>query len=171
MKQPLQEEHRLTLQAAIASAEKHCSGEIRVHVAETCTRDALIEARYWFQKLGMHKTALRNGILFYIALDSRKYAILGDQGIHEKVGQAFWDDVRDAMRGPGNLDVVRRGSCMRLTGAAGGCGCRHRDQSEYRHPTPGPQYSNPLRHNPLRSPVFIRTFDVSGPETLSTPRN
>lgn len=97
MKQPLQEEHRLTLQAAIASAEKHCSGEIRVHVAETCTRDALIEARYWFQKLGMHKTALRNGILFYIALDSRKYAILGDQGIHEKVGQAFWDDVRDAM--------------------------------------------------------------------------
>ncbi len=97
MKEPLQEDQRQQLQAAIASAEKHCSGEIRVHVAETCTRDALIEARYWFQKLGMHKTALRNGVLFYIALDSRKYAILGDQGIHEKVGQAFWEEVRDAM--------------------------------------------------------------------------
>jgi uncharacterized membrane protein len=97
MKEPLQEDQRQQLQAAIASAEKHCSGEIRVHVAETCTRDALIEARYWFQKLSMHKTALRNGVLFYIALDSRKYAILGDQGIHEKVGQAFWEEVRDAM--------------------------------------------------------------------------
>ena len=97
MKEPLQEDQRQQLQAAIASAEKHCSGEIRVHVAETCTRDALIEARYWFQKLGMHKTALRNGVLFYIALDSRKYAILGDQVIHEKVGQAFWEEVRDAM--------------------------------------------------------------------------
>ncbi len=97
MKKPLQEEHRMQLQEAIASAEKYCSGEIRVHVAETCTRDALIEARYWFQKLGLQKTALRNGILFYIALDSRKYAILGDQGIHDKVGQTFWDSVRDAM--------------------------------------------------------------------------
>ncbi|MDG1253156.1 MAG: TPM domain-containing protein [Schleiferiaceae bacterium] len=97
MKILLQESDKEVLQAAIQAAEKNCSGEIRVHVAETCTRDPLVEARYWFKQLGMHKTALRNGILFYIALDSRKFSILGDQGIHEKVGQAFWDQVRDAM--------------------------------------------------------------------------
>lgn len=97
MKVVLQERDKEVLQAAIQAAEKNCSGEIRVHVAETCTRDPLVEARYWFKQLGMHKTELRNGILFYIALDSRKFSILGDQGIHEKVGQAFWEQVRDAM--------------------------------------------------------------------------
>ena len=46
----------------------------------------------------MHKTQLRNGILFYLAIDSHQYAILGDQGIHEKVGQAYWEGIRDAMQ-------------------------------------------------------------------------
>lgn len=98
MKELLSAEQQTALQAAISSAEKACSGEIRVHIASTCTRDALVEARYWFQKLGMHKTALRNGILFYLAVDSHQYAVLGDQGIHEKVGQAYWEGVRDAMK-------------------------------------------------------------------------
>ncbi len=93
----LNETDKAVLQSAIQQAEARCSGEIRVHVADTCTRDALVEARYWFQKLGMHKTELRNGILFYIAVDSHRYAILGDQGIHEKVGQSYWESIRDAM--------------------------------------------------------------------------
>ena len=98
MKHLLSPEQQKALQAAIHAAESNCSGEIRVHIASTCTRDALVEARYWFQKLGMHKTQLRNGILFYLAIDSHQYAILGDQGIHEKVGQAYWEGIRDAMQ-------------------------------------------------------------------------
>jgi uncharacterized membrane protein len=44
----------------------------------------------------MHKTEARNGILFFLAPDSHAFAVVGDQGIHEKVGPAFWDHVRDA---------------------------------------------------------------------------
>jgi uncharacterized membrane protein len=45
----------------------------------------------------MHRTAERNGILFFIALESHKFAVVGDSGIHAKVGQAFWEGIRDHM--------------------------------------------------------------------------
>lgn len=45
----------------------------------------------------MHKTAARNGILFYLAVKHRKFAILGDSGIHAKVPEGFWDDIKEMM--------------------------------------------------------------------------
>lgn len=82
---------------AIASAEKNTSGEIRVHIEKACKGDVLERAKEVFEKLGMTSTQARNGVLIYIAEESHKFAIIGDTGIHEKVGHDFWDHSKDLM--------------------------------------------------------------------------
>ena len=93
----VQPEQEQRIVAAIEAAERLTSGEVRVHLNDRCSGNALREAQKAFEKLGMHRTAERNGILFYLALESHQFAVIGDQGIHAKVGQAFWDGIRDAM--------------------------------------------------------------------------
>jgi uncharacterized membrane protein len=79
--------------AAIQSAEKCTSGEIRVYVESRCRYvDPLDRATEVFAGLRMDKTAARNGVLVYVALKDRQLAIFGDKGIHEKVGDAFWNE-------------------------------------------------------------------------------
>jgi uncharacterized membrane protein len=90
-----QDEQRIV--SAIKAAEKVTSGEVRVHLNDTCTGDPLRDAQKQFQKLGMHRTAAQNGILFYFALESHKFAVVGDRGIHQKVGSTFWEGIRDQM--------------------------------------------------------------------------
>jgi uncharacterized membrane protein len=82
---------------AIKNAELDTSGEIRVHVENSCKGDARDQAAYIFEKLEMHKTDLRNGVLFYLAVKNRKFAILGDLGINKVVPENFWDKIRDTM--------------------------------------------------------------------------
>lgn len=79
---------------AIGAAEKETSGEIRVHIQRS-VRGADIQtvAARTFERLGMTKTALRNGVLLFIATDDRRFAIIGDSGIHEKVPPGFWDEI------------------------------------------------------------------------------
>ena len=78
--------------SAIQSAEKCTSGEIRVYVESHCRYvDPLDRAAEIFAALGMEKTAARNGALVYVALKDRQLAIIGDRGIHQKVGDAFWN--------------------------------------------------------------------------------
>lgn len=84
---------------AIAAAELNTSGEIRLHVEGHCKIDVLDRAAYVFRKLNMHETALRNGVLFYLAVYDRKFAILGDAGINQVVPENFWDDVKETMLG------------------------------------------------------------------------
>jgi len=91
------DEQKNAIQQAIANAELNTSGEIRVHIEEKCNGDALDAAAKIFNKLKMHKTELRNGVLFYLAVEDHKFAIAGDKGINEKVGNAFWDTTRDVM--------------------------------------------------------------------------
>lgn len=79
--------------AAIHKAEKRCSGEIRVFVTRRQPADILGAAQTAFDKLGMSETAERNGVLLFIAPKIRKFAIVGDKGVHEKCGQSFWDAV------------------------------------------------------------------------------
>lgn len=76
---------------SITNAETKTSGEIRVHIEEICTENAIVHAERIFAKLKMHETKQRNGVLFYLAIDSRVFAIYGDKGIHEKVTAQFWD--------------------------------------------------------------------------------
>lgn len=91
-------EVRLTeIGAAIKTAEKSTSGEIRLYVEDKCKEDVLDHAAFLFSELEMHKTELRNGVLFYLAMQDRKFAIIGDGGINAKVEGDFWDHIKDAM--------------------------------------------------------------------------
>ena len=82
---------------SIREAELNTSGEIRIHIDKRCKGDALDRAAYVFEMLGMHKTKLRNGVLFYLAIEDHKFAILGDAGINSLVPDHFWDEIRDNM--------------------------------------------------------------------------
>jgi len=75
---------------AVAEAEGHTSAEVRVHFDHSCDGDTLQQAIKVFERLGMHKTAARNGVLVYISVTDRKLAVIGDKGIHERVGEAYW---------------------------------------------------------------------------------
>lgn len=84
---------------AIRVAELATSGEVRVHIEKHCVEsDVLERAKQVFVQLGMHRTELKNGVLFYLAVEDHKFAVLGDRGINERVPDGFWNDVRDLMR-------------------------------------------------------------------------
>ncbi len=83
--------------SAVQEAELNTSGEIRVHVDSACKQDALDEAAFVFAKLKMQKTQERNGVLFYLSVVDKKFAILGDIGINTKVPENFWDSIRDTV--------------------------------------------------------------------------
>jgi uncharacterized membrane protein len=78
---------------AIAKAELHTSGEIRLHLENFCFGSEVKTAQKIFARLKMHETKERNGVLIYIATLSRKVAIIGDQGIHEKLGTEYWQAI------------------------------------------------------------------------------
>lgn len=88
---------REQLSWAIAEAERNTSGELRLHVESRCPEDVLDRAAYIFEKLEMHKTADRSGVLLYFALNDHKFAIIGDAGINRQLPPGSWDSVRDAM--------------------------------------------------------------------------
>lgn len=81
------------LVSAIREAEKQTSGEVRVYIERRCKYvDALDRARQVFDMLEMEKTQLRNGVLFYVAINDRQLAIFADEGIHKETGRAYWQD-------------------------------------------------------------------------------
>lgn len=84
---------------AIRAAESTTSGEIRVYIQRgKLSADPLIVAQKKFHRLGMHKTSERNGVLIFVAPRAHKFAVVGDQAIHETCGEEFWQRVVDAMR-------------------------------------------------------------------------
>ena len=82
---------------AIKTAELNTSGEIRVHVENHCKGDVLDRSVMVFNMLKMKETAARNGVLIYLAVGDRKFAIIGDEGINVLVEHDFWNDVKDEM--------------------------------------------------------------------------
>ncbi|MFY7828868.1 MAG: TPM domain-containing protein [Flectobacillus sp.] len=94
----LSEEQQSIIVDAIKAAEKETSGEIKVHVEQFCPGDVLERAKVVFGQLELHKTAQRNGVLFYLATVDRKFAILGDKGINDVVPANFWQDIRNDMQ-------------------------------------------------------------------------
>lgn len=103
---------------AIKEAEKATSGEIRLHVENKCKGDVLDRAAEVFSLLGMHKTKLRNGVLFYLALDDHKFAIIGDAGINQKVEDHYWGDIKEHMLARFKADAIILGLCegIQMTG-------------------------------------------------------
>ena len=83
--------------AAIQTAEKKTSGELRVLLARHKAPNAVAAARRHFERLGMTHTRQRNGVLIFLAPCSRTFAVIGDTGVHEKCGDVFWRELADAM--------------------------------------------------------------------------
>ena len=92
-------EEQTAIKQAIAEAELNTSGEIRIHIENKCPDDVMDRAAFLFSKLEMHKTQLRNGVLFYLAIRDHKFAILGDAGINAKVSETFWDHTKEEILG------------------------------------------------------------------------
>lgn len=82
---------------AIKEAELDTSGEIRVHIESKCPADPVQRAVYIFNYLKMYNTQARNGVLVYVAVESRKFAIIGDAGINRVVPDDFWDGIKERM--------------------------------------------------------------------------
>ncbi len=95
-------EQRDDIKQAIMNAELDTSGEIRVHIDSKCKGEVMDRAFEVFKKLKMHDTGLRNGVLFYLAVKNRKFAIIGDKGINEVVPEDFWEELKSDM-----LDAFR----------------------------------------------------------------
>ncbi len=91
----LSDQEQANVLAAISDAESQTSGEIRLHLESRCKGDVLDRAAVVFETLAMHKTALRTGVLFYLATEDRKFAILGDGGINAVVPDNFWNEVKN----------------------------------------------------------------------------
>lgn len=91
------ENDQLAIKKAIAQAEKDTSGEIRVHIEDNFSGDVLDQAAFIFKKLKMHETEQRNGVLFYLAVRNRKFAIIGDAGMNSRVPEGFWESIRAIM--------------------------------------------------------------------------
>lgn len=108
----LDEDDLAAIHRAIVAAEARTAAEVRVHLERRVPRrlfrgrpGPLDRARQVFRRLGMHRTAERHGVLIYLAVDDRKLAVVGDAGIHEKVGDRHWEGVRDGM-----LERLRAGA-------------------------------------------------------------
>jgi uncharacterized membrane protein len=94
MREIITEEQEKEIIDAIAQAEANTSGEIRVHIENNCPHDSLDRAVEVFAALHMHQTKERNGVLFYVALKSHKFAVIGDAGINAVVPDNFWDETK-----------------------------------------------------------------------------
>lgn len=91
-------EQQETVVAAVRLAEKGTSGEIRIHIDEICETEPMKRAEEVFFKLGMNKTERHNGVLIYLASESKVFAIIADKGINDVVPDHYWEDVLEVMR-------------------------------------------------------------------------
>jgi uncharacterized membrane protein len=91
----LSKEDEQEIVQAIVSAEKNTSGEIRVHIEEHSEKAPLDRAQEVFLELHMNETKDRNGVLFYVCVADKKFAIIGDEGIDKVVESDFWDCTKD----------------------------------------------------------------------------
>lgn len=90
-------EQREDIRQAILNAELDTSGEIRVHIETTCPGDVMDRAALIFDRMGMQKTEKRNGVLFYLAVKNRRFAVIGDKAINAVVPETFWDDLKNLL--------------------------------------------------------------------------
>lgn len=99
---------------AIKEAELNTSGEIRVHIEPNCSIDAIERAKQVFEELKMDQTDQKNGVLFYLAYQDKKFAILGDKGIHQIVTDAFWNEEKELMKTHFSQKHFTEGLCIAI---------------------------------------------------------
>jgi uncharacterized membrane protein len=91
------EEEKKAVRDCIVAAEAGTTGEIRVHIERKCAIEPLERAAVCFEKLNMRQTKNRNGVLIYLAIESKVFACYGDEAIYTKTTQAFWDEISQEM--------------------------------------------------------------------------
>jgi uncharacterized membrane protein len=101
---PFRSDEEKHLVEAVAAVEKTTAAEIRIHVDRYCKGDPMLKAVNIFSHLKMEQTENRNGVLIFVAIDDRKFALYGDEGINKKVPKGFWESTRDKM-----LDEFQQG--------------------------------------------------------------
>lgn len=84
---------------AIRESENNTSGEIRVHIENCANKDCFKRAEEVFYFLNMHNTKDKNGVLFYVAADDRKFVVIGDKGIDKVVPDDFWNSIKNRVTG------------------------------------------------------------------------
>ena len=105
-------EEQKRIVSAIQEAEKRTSGEIKVHIEEHCPdADVMERAKTVFGELGLHTTQQQNGVLLYLAYVDRKFAVLGDKGIYEKVPHDFWESTKEKLREHFKKNEFTEGLC------------------------------------------------------------
>ena len=91
-------DQQLQIREAIKLAEKETSGEIRVQIESSVSGSVLDRAAWIFNKIGMHATENHNGVLFYLAVTNREFAVIGDGGINAVVPENFWDEIKETLQ-------------------------------------------------------------------------
>jgi uncharacterized membrane protein len=109
-------EEKQQLVDAIQNAEKQTSGEVRVFVESKCRYvDPVDRAQEIFLNLKMNETELRNATLIYVAVKDKQAAVLGDEGIHQKVGRQYWEDEVQKMLLHFKKEKLADGICQGVT--------------------------------------------------------
>jgi uncharacterized membrane protein len=103
------------IMSAIRDAEKGTSGEVRLYVESHCSKPTHERTLEVFKKLKMHLTKERNAVLIYIAKKDKKFAIFGDEGIHQKVGNSFWKEEAILLKNHLQNDAITEGVCEVVT--------------------------------------------------------
>ena len=111
----LSPEEKHLIEEAVRKAESATSAEIRVVFAKKLGEDALEEAEEWFVRLGMEKTRERNAVLICLGVASRRFAIVGDEGIHRYMADEGWQQVRDVMVERFKADQFAQGIAFGVT--------------------------------------------------------
>jgi uncharacterized membrane protein len=112
-----EQEQQLIIEA-IREAEMQTSGEIKVHIEKKCAHaDVMERAKEVFGLLNLHLTEASNGVLFYLAYEDRKFAVLGDKGIYEKIPHDFWDSTKDLLRSHFSQNQFAKGLCAGIAEA------------------------------------------------------
>jgi uncharacterized membrane protein len=114
----LSEEQQKLIVEAIKEAELFTSGEVKVHIEEKCPSDDPVKrATKLFNYLALHKTAQRNGVLFYLAHEDRKFAVIGDKGIDKAVTILFWESTKEILRNHFAQEQYTEGLCAGINEA------------------------------------------------------
>lgn len=114
----LTEEQQKLIVEAIKEAELATSGEVKVHIEEKCPADDPVKrATKLFNYLALHKTAQRNGVLFYLAHEDRKFAVIGDEGIDKAVTALFWESTKEILRNHYAKEQYAEGLCAGINEA------------------------------------------------------
>lgn len=112
------EEEQKQIVEAIKEAELATSGEVKVHIEEKCpTADPVQRATQLFNYLALHKTAQRNGVLFYLAHRDRKFAVIGDAGIDQAVTALFWESTKEILQNYFKKEQYVAGLCAGINEA------------------------------------------------------